>query len=68
MYLVYHPFYIRDLSVEQLQYIPKIVLLHVYGDYIDYMWNKLPEHMKVYLELRIYHRRALNQSAAHRRT
>ncbi|KYN29332.1 hypothetical protein ALC57_01225, partial [Trachymyrmex cornetzi] len=27
----------NDLSAEQLQYISKVVLLRVYGDYIDYV-------------------------------
>ncbi|KYN17768.1 hypothetical protein ALC57_09938 [Trachymyrmex cornetzi] len=48
MYLALcHPSDILDLSAEQLQYIPKIVLLRMYGDYIDYVWNKLPGHLKV---------------------
>ncbi|KYN50253.1 hypothetical protein ALC62_06845 [Cyphomyrmex costatus] len=37
---------IRELNAEQLQYIPKIVLLQVCGDYIDHVWDKLPEHVK----------------------
>ncbi|KYQ48102.1 hypothetical protein ALC60_12864 [Trachymyrmex zeteki] len=48
----YHPFDIRDLSAEQLQYIPKVVLLCVYGDYIDHEWDKLPEHVKTDSEVR----------------
>ncbi|KYN30127.1 hypothetical protein ALC57_00410, partial [Trachymyrmex cornetzi] len=31
---------------EQLRYIPKVVLLRVYGDYIEHVWHKLPEHVK----------------------
>ncbi|KYM86191.1 hypothetical protein ALC53_04158 [Atta colombica] len=41
-----HPSDIRDLSVEQLQYISKVVLLRVYGDYIEHIWNKLPENRR----------------------
>ncbi|KYQ59976.1 hypothetical protein ALC60_00982 [Trachymyrmex zeteki] len=47
MYLALcHPSDILDLSGEQLQYIPKIVLLHVYGDYIDngIIYDCLNEH------------------------
>jgi len=33
MYLVLCPFDIQDLSAEQLQYVPKVILLRVYGDY-----------------------------------
>jgi len=53
MYLALcHPSDIRDLSTEQLQYIPKVVLLRVYDDYIEYVWDKLPEHMKADSEVR----------------
>ncbi|KYN22674.1 hypothetical protein ALC57_04920 [Trachymyrmex cornetzi] len=57
MYLALcHPSDILNLSVEQSQYIPKVVLLRVYGDYIDYVWNKLPEHVKADSEVRTYRR------------
>ena len=57
MYLVLcHPFDIQDLNAEQLQYIPKVVLLRVYGDYIDYVWDKLPEHVKADSEVQTYRR------------
>ncbi|KYN38084.1 hypothetical protein ALC56_07543 [Trachymyrmex septentrionalis] len=47
MYLALsHPSDIRNLSAEQLQYIPKVVLLRVYGDYIEHVWDQLLEHMK----------------------
>ena len=32
----------RILSAEQLQYIPKVILLRMCGDYIDHVWDKLP--------------------------
>ncbi|KYQ59573.1 hypothetical protein ALC60_01399 [Trachymyrmex zeteki] len=51
-----HPYDILDLIAEQLQYIPKIVLLRVYGDYIDHVWDKLPEHVKADSEVRTYRR------------
>ena len=57
MYLALcHPSDIRDLSAEQLQYIPKVVLLHVYGEYIEHVWDKLPEHVKSDSEVRTYRR------------
>ena len=47
MYLALsHPSDIRNLSAEQLQHIPKVVLLRVYGDYIEHVWDQLPEHVK----------------------
>ncbi|KYQ57306.1 hypothetical protein ALC60_03735, partial [Trachymyrmex zeteki] len=51
----FHASDILDLSAEQLQYIPKIVLLRVYG-YIDHVWVKLPEHVKADSEIRTYRR------------
>ncbi|KYQ47823.1 hypothetical protein ALC60_13145 [Trachymyrmex zeteki] len=57
MYLALcHSSDILDMSAEQLQYIPKIVLLRVYGDYINHVWDKLPEHVKVDSEVRTYRR------------
>ncbi|KYQ58515.1 hypothetical protein ALC60_02489 [Trachymyrmex zeteki] len=57
MYLaLYHPFDILHLSAEQLKYIPKVILLRVYGDYIDHVWDKLPEHVKMDSEVRTYRR------------
>ncbi|EGI66704.1 hypothetical protein G5I_04752 [Acromyrmex echinatior] len=38
-----HPSNIRDLTAEQLKYIPKVVLLRVYGEYIEHIWDKLSE-------------------------
>ena len=58
---------IRDLSAEQLQYIPKIALLRVYDDYIEHVWDKLPRHAKTDSEVRAYclcYRRALQSVAA----
>ncbi|KYN04508.1 hypothetical protein ALC62_04621 [Cyphomyrmex costatus] len=52
---------IRELNAEQLQYIPKIVLLQVCGDYIDHVWDKLPEHVKTDSEVQ-------RHSNAHRRS
>ena len=64
MYLALcHPFDIQDLSAQQLQYIPKVVFLRMYSDYIDRMWDILPEHVKADPEVRTYHRcKHYNQS------
>ena len=57
MYLALsHPSDILDLSAEQLQYIPKVVLLHLYGYCIDRVWDKLPEHIKADSEVQTYRR------------
>jgi len=34
------------LTAEQLQYIPKIVLLQNFGNYVERLWAKLPEYIK----------------------
>jgi len=72
MYLALCPSDIRDFSVEQLQHIPKVILLRVYGDYIEHVWDKLPEYMKADSEVRNLSslRRALQSTVtadAHRR-
>ncbi|KYN44632.1 hypothetical protein ALC56_00919 [Trachymyrmex septentrionalis] len=57
MYLALsHPSDIRNLGAEQLQYIPKVVLLRVYGDYIEHVWDQLPEHVKADSEVRTFRR------------
>lgn len=37
---------IRELSSEQLKFIPKIILLQNFTKHIDYLWDKLPEYLK----------------------
>jgi len=45
---------ILELTAEQLQFIPKIVLLRNFGDYVERLWDKLPEHIKVDSEIQQY--------------
>ena len=57
MYLALsHPSDIRNLSAEQLQYISKVILLSVYSDYIEHVWDKFPENVKADSEIRTYYR------------
>jgi len=44
------------LTSEQLQFIPKIILLREFGNRLDYLWNKLPEHIKQDPEVQSYRR------------
>ncbi|EZA56513.1 hypothetical protein X777_03560 [Ooceraea biroi] len=44
------------LTSEQLQYVPKIILLERYGDYVEGLWNRLPEHLRCDPEVRRYRR------------
>ena len=37
---------ILDLSAEQLQFVPKILLLRNFSDYVDRLWDKLPVHLR----------------------
>jgi len=43
------------LSAEQLQYIPKVIPLRMYGDYIYHVWDKLSEHVKADPDVQTYH-------------
>ena len=47
---------ILDFTAEQLQFIPKIVLLRDFGSYVEQLWDKLPEHIKADSEVRQYRR------------
>ncbi|EFN66009.1 hypothetical protein EAG_09246 [Camponotus floridanus] len=42
------------LTAEQLQYIPKIILLQNFGDYVKRLWDKLPEYIKADSEVQQY--------------
>jgi len=37
-------------------YTVKVIFLHVYGDYTDHVWDKLPEHVKADSKVRTYRR------------
>ncbi|EZA56084.1 hypothetical protein X777_03195 [Ooceraea biroi] len=37
---------ILGLTSELLQYVPKIILLERYGDYVEGLWDRLPEHLR----------------------
>lgn len=45
---------IRELSSEQLKFIPKIILIQNLAKHIDYLWDKLPEYLKKDPELHSY--------------
>lgn len=45
---------ILDLPAEHLAFVPKIVLLRDFGDYVEQLWDKLPEHLKIDPEVRSY--------------
>lgn len=47
---------ILGLTAEQLQYIPKILLLRNFGSYVELLWDKLPEHIKTDSEIQQYRR------------
>jgi len=54
--LLSSPSDILDLTVEQLRYIPKPVLLRVCGHYVHHLWDRLPEHLKADSEIQQYRR------------
>jgi len=35
-----------SLTAKELKYIPKIILLLEFKNYIDQLWDRLPEHIK----------------------
>ena len=45
---------ILDFTAEQLQYIPKIVLLQEFENYVVLLWDRLPEHLKTDPEVQRY--------------
>lgn len=51
---VSHPSDILRFDIEELRHIPKDVLLRVFGDYVEFVWDKLPEHIKADPEVRSY--------------
>lgn len=44
--LLVNDYDILGLSVDQLQYIPKKLLLDKYGDFVDRLWERLPAHLQ----------------------
>jgi len=40
-------YYIYSLTAKELEYIPKIILLREFKNYIDQLWDRLPE-LKAY--------------------
>lgn len=47
---------IGNLTSEQLEYIPKIILLREFHKHIDDLWDRLPEHIRADPEIRQYPR------------
>ena len=47
---------ILRLSADELQYVPKVILLKKFGHYVEHLWNKLPSHIKADPEVRGYRR------------
>ena len=44
MYLINRAAILNIWRLEQLQNKPEVVLFRVYDDYIEHVWDKLPEH------------------------
>jgi len=49
---------VHSLIAKELEYIPKIILLQKFKNYIDQLWDKLSEHIKADSEVQ-QHRRCL---------
>ena len=39
---------VYSLTAKELEYISKIILLQKFKNYINQLWNRLPEHIKAY--------------------
>jgi len=42
---------VYSLTAKELKYIPKIILLREFKNYIDQLWDRLPEHIKADSEI-----------------
>ncbi|KYN19300.1 hypothetical protein ALC57_08368 [Trachymyrmex cornetzi] len=47
---------ILDFTAEQLQYIPKILLLQEFENYVEILWDRLPNHLKTDPEVQRCHK------------
>jgi hypothetical protein len=45
---------ILNLTAEELEFVPKIVLLRNFEKYVQLLWDRLPEHIKADPEVRSY--------------
>jgi len=55
-FMLKHPCDVLDLTTEQLRNVPKTALLHICGDYVHHVWDKLPAHLQEDPEVRTYRR------------
>jgi len=56
MFLVSDKCDVHSLTAKELEYIPKIILLQKFKNYIDQLWDKLLEHIKADSKLQQHHR------------
>ena len=47
---------ILKLSVRELEYVPKVILVKKFGQYVKHLWERLPQHIKADPEVRGYRR------------
>ena len=47
---------ILQLSADELEYVPKVILLKNFGRYVEHLWERLPQHIKADPEVRGYRR------------
>jgi len=45
---------VQSLTVEELKYIPKVVLLREFRNCIDQLWDRLSEHIRADSEIQQY--------------
>ncbi|KYQ51995.1 hypothetical protein ALC60_08891 [Trachymyrmex zeteki] len=47
---------LHSLTSKELEYIPKIILLREFENFIDVLWDRLPKHIRANLEIQRYRR------------
>ena len=47
---------ILKLSARELEYVPKVILVKKFGQYVEHLWERLPQHIKADPEVRGYRR------------
>ncbi|KYQ56629.1 hypothetical protein ALC60_04437 [Trachymyrmex zeteki] len=47
---------LHSLTSKELEYIPKIILLREFENFIDVLWDRLPEHIRADSEVQRYRR------------
>ena len=56
---------VYNLTAKELEYIPKIILLREFKNYIDHLWDRLFEHIKADSEIQRHRCLKYNNLSSH---